>query len=548
MAALAARVATLEATLAGVSHVEQGHPTIRFSGVNVQIVDGQDQSTDGDTNGRGNLLIGWNENDGDSRTGSHNLVVGPRHSYVSYGGLIAGYDNATTFDYASVTGGQGNIASGRFSSVTGGVDNSATGYFSSVAGGNGNTASGYYSSVTGGGGNAASGSASEFPGGVDNIASGYYASVAGGNGNTASGYYTSVTGGGDNTASNYFASVTGGMNNTVTGVGGLVSGGNYNTVSGAFDSVAGGDQVTCNSGKVAVCGEGASRTPATELSDVLGTWAAGRSRGRTPHCSMGVVIVARMGVGMPRAATGSTGPPWGSDVTLTPASAGRRRFLGTMILVAAVVGSGIVATNLADDVGVQLLMNMLATVIVLGLLIWTLGPISSAHFNPAVTLVALVRQEIRRDEGAAYIPARIGRHHRRDAGEPDVRPARRGDLDDRRQPSQPAPRGGRGHGWPALDHRRLTRTGTVTSARSWYPPGSARPTSSRRRRRSPTPPSPRRIFTDTFAGIAPASVLPFILAQLVGAALGAALTELFHPRPGVIPEPLDLPGPVHDRP
>jgi hypothetical protein len=46
------------------------------------------------------------------------------------------------------------------------------------------------------------------------------------------------------------------MNNTVTGVGGLVSGGNYNTVSGAFDSVAGGDQVTCNSGKVAICGEG----------------------------------------------------------------------------------------------------------------------------------------------------------------------------------------------------------------------------------------------------------------------------------------------------
>jgi glycerol uptake facilitator-like aquaporin len=57
-----------------------------------------------------------------------------------------------------------------------------------------------------------------------------------------------------------------------------------------------------------------------------------------------------------------------------------------------------------------------------------------------------------------------------------------------------------------------------------------------------------RMFTDTFAGIAPASVLPFILAQLVGAAIGAAQTELFHPRAGVIPEPLDLPGPVHGRP
>jgi len=44
-------------------------------------------------------------------------------------------------------------------------------------------------------------------------------------------------------------------------------------------------------------------------------------------------------------------------------------FLGAMILVAAVVGSGIMATTLTDDVGVQLLMNMLATVLVLGILI-----------------------------------------------------------------------------------------------------------------------------------------------------------------------------------
>ena len=55
-----------------------------------------------------------------------------------------------------------------------------------------------------------------------------------------------------------------------------------------------------------------------------------------------------------------------------------------------------------------------------------------------------------------------------------------------------------------------------------------------------------RAFTDTFAGIAPSSVLPFILAQIVGAVIGALQTELFHPRVGVAPEPLDLPGPVHD--
>jgi glycerol uptake facilitator-like aquaporin len=55
-----------------------------------------------------------------------------------------------------------------------------------------------------------------------------------------------------------------------------------------------------------------------------------------------------------------------------------------------------------------------------------------------------------------------------------------------------------------------------------------------------------RSLTDTFAGIAPASVPAFIVFQLVGAALGAGLTEVFHPRPGVVPEPLDLPAAVHD--
>jgi arsenate reductase len=54
-----------------------------------------------------------------------------------------------------------------------------------------------------------------------------------------------------------------------------------------------------------------------------------------------------------------------------------------------------------------------------------------------------------------------------------------------------------------------------------------------------------RAFTDTFAGIAPSSVAPFILAQCVGAAIGALLTEYFYPRPGVVPEPLDLPQPIH---
>nr|WP_233290429.1 aquaporin [Kitasatospora sp. MBT66] len=60
--------------------------------------------------------------------------------------------------------------------------------------------------------------------------------------------------------------------------------------------------------------------------------------------------------------------------------------VGTAALVAVVVGSGIQATELTRDVGLQLLANSLATVFGLGVLILLLGPVSGAHFNPAVTL------------------------------------------------------------------------------------------------------------------------------------------------------------------
>ncbi len=80
-------------------------------------------------------------------------------------------------------------------------------------------------------------------------------------------------------------------------------------------------------------------------------------------------------------------------------------FLGTGTLVAAVVGSGIMATRLTHDVGLQLLINALATVAALAVLIWSLGPVSGAHFNPAVTLVAALRREIAPVEAGGYILA-----------------------------------------------------------------------------------------------------------------------------------------------
>ena len=82
-------------------------------------------------------------------------------------------------------------------------------------------------------------------------------------------------------------------------------------------------------------------------------------------------------------------------------------FLGTALLVAAVVGSGAMGALLSDDLAVVLLVNAVSTLSALGVLIWMLGPISGAHFNPCVTGVELVRREIGVGEGLAYIVAQV---------------------------------------------------------------------------------------------------------------------------------------------
>ena len=69
-------------------------------------------------------------------------------------------------------------------------------------------------------------------------------------------------------------------------------------------------------------------------------------------------------------------------------------FLGTLSLVAIVVGSGIMAAQLTQDVGVALLINTMSTVFGLVVLIQIIGPISGAHFNPVVTMVELIQQKV----------------------------------------------------------------------------------------------------------------------------------------------------------
>lgn len=217
--------------------------TVRFTGVNVQVVSGSG-STDGDpdpedsdwetsVNGLGNLIVGYDEYHPrasdfvplgiekhgpvlfsdfrvGSKRGSHNLVVGPGHAYTSFGGLVAGEENAITGESASVSGGAHNLASGSESSVSGGHHNIASGHESSVSGGRSNEASSVHGSVSGGRDNKASGTYhSSVSGGRNNVASGYASSVSGGEDNIASGRGASVLGGRENEAAGFHSSVLG---------------------------------------------------------------------------------------------------------------------------------------------------------------------------------------------------------------------------------------------------------------------------------------------------------------------------------------------------
>lgn len=81
--------------------------------------------------------------------------------------------------------------------------------------------------------------------------------------------------------------------------------------------------------------------------------------------------------------------------------------LGTAILVATVVGSGIMADRLTDDTAMSLLGNTIPTGAILFVLITILGPISGAHFNPVVTMVFAVRREFKVALVTPYILAQI---------------------------------------------------------------------------------------------------------------------------------------------
>lgn len=221
--------------------------------------------------------------------------------------------------------------------------------------------------------------------------------------------------------------------------------------------------------------------------------------------------------------------------------------VGTGVLVTAVVGSGIMATQLTDDVAVELLVNALATVAALGVLIATLGPVSGAHFNPVVTLVEAVRRDMDAAEAAGYVLVQCvgGLIGAAVANLMFQLPAWQSSTHERTGPAvwlgevvatagllftiSALTRTARGRLGPVLVPAWIGAAYFCTSSTSFANPAVTL----------------ARSTSDTFAGIAPASVPGFVLAQVLGAALGAAAAGFLFLRRG-LPEPLDLPEAVHE--
>ena len=190
-----ARITTLETRFAGSSRVTvNGQPTLRFSGVNIQLINGSGSTST--NNGRGNLILGYNE-EPRSQSGSHNLALGNNQGFTSWGSLVGGVHNTSssfgqavfggysraTAPYANVLGGWRNFASSRLSTILGGCQN-VTGSAAYTTDDFCFTDNGESQTIGGGAYNRAQGTASTATAGLQNTAVGAWSAIHGGGQNT----------------------------------------------------------------------------------------------------------------------------------------------------------------------------------------------------------------------------------------------------------------------------------------------------------------------------------------------------------------------------
>jgi glycerol uptake facilitator-like aquaporin len=203
--------------------------------------------------------------------------------------------------------------------------------------------------------------------------------------------------------------------------------------------------------------------------------------------------------------------------------------VGTAALVAAVVGSGIMADRLTDDTAVALLANAVATGGALIVLIWVFAPLSGAQFNPVVTAVLAARGEVAAGTALMFVAAQV-------AGGVAGTILSHAMFDLPLVQMSSTARSGAGQ-WLAevvataglivtiLGTRSAGRdvavaVGLYITAAYWFTASTSFANPAVTLARS---------LTDTFAGIAPRDVVGFVLAQVVGAAAGAAIWRAIGP-------------------
>jgi glycerol uptake facilitator-like aquaporin len=201
--------------------------------------------------------------------------------------------------------------------------------------------------------------------------------------------------------------------------------------------------------------------------------------------------------------------------------------IGSFFLFACVIGSGIMATNLSQgNNAIALLGNTLATGAILYVLIAMLGPISGAHFNPAVSLISASRGDLTWRVAAVYIVAQVVF---------GILGALAAHLMFDLPILQMSVKARTGLGQWASEAIAtfgliLTILGTLRHRPQWVPASVALYITAAYWFTSSTSfANPAitivRSLSDTFAGIAPQDVPPFVLAQLLGAAMAAALSR-----------------------